>query len=155
MPTLLIPEFDIFERSKSIILYFPPIGTLAVVLEDASSGILSSSVAAKMKPSTLLLLIAVHLRVAVYHGFCFDNCVFFDNGICTDNSNSPVVNIFRFFGVLSDFCILAYNGVFGNDSKLNLGTVLNYRTGMMIEELIVAFLPIVTPAKRIENSRLP
>ena len=34
--------------------------------------------------------------------------------------NSPVVNIFRFFGVLSDFCILAYNGVFGNDSKLNL-----------------------------------
>lgn len=106
MPTLLIPEFDIFERSKSIILYFPPIGTLAVVLEDASSGILSSSVAAKMKPSTLLLLIAVHLRVAVYHGFCFDNGVFFDNGICTDNSNSPVVNIFRFFGVLSDFCIL-------------------------------------------------
>ena len=40
IPTLFTPEFDIFESTKSINLYFPPIGTLAVVLDAASSGIL-------------------------------------------------------------------------------------------------------------------
>lgn len=100
MPTLLIPEFDIFERSKSIILYFPPIGTLAVVLEDASSGILSSSVAAKMKPSTLLLLIAVHLRVAVYHGFALIT-VF---SLITVFAPTTVIPQSSIFSVSSGFC---------------------------------------------------
>ena len=57
IPTLLMPEFDMFDSTKSTSLYFPPIGMLAVVLEDASSAICFSSVPAKINPKTSLLLI--------------------------------------------------------------------------------------------------
>jgi len=58
-PTDEIPEFAMLDKEKSIRRYFPPNGTLPVVLIFVKSVIVESCIFAKITPAMLVILLAI------------------------------------------------------------------------------------------------